>query len=103
MTCCVRHRTTIRARISSLQQLQELRQTADRAEADAQKLEDALSLDDTSTLLAWRAALPERATVEQLETLLAHERDALAEARNSAATLDARNPPTKCTTRTTAR
>lgn len=71
------------------QQLQSLRQTAGSAEADAQKLEDALAQDDTAALLAWRAALPERASVEQLETLLARERDALADARSSAAALDA--------------
>lgn len=72
-----------------VQQQQSLRQTADGAETEAQKLEDSLAQDDTAALLAWRAALPERATVEQLETLLARERDALADARNSAATLDA--------------
>ncbi len=72
-----------------VQQLQTLRQTTDGAEADAQKLEDSLAQDDTGALLAWRAALPERASVEQLETLLARERDALADARNSATTLDA--------------
>ena len=71
------------------QQLQSLKQTADSAETDAQKLEEALAQDDTGALLTWRAALPERATVEQLETLLAREREALADARNSAATLEA--------------
>jgi potassium efflux system protein len=71
------------------QQLQTMKQTADSAETDAQKLEESLAQDDTGALLTWRAALPERATVEQLETLLAREREALADSRNSAATLEA--------------
>ncbi len=71
------------------QQLQGLRQTAESAETDAQKLEESLAQDTTGALLTWRAALPERATVEQLEAQLAREREALADARNSAATHEA--------------
>ena len=63
------------------QQWHTLDQIAANAEADAQKLEDALTRDDSAALAAWRAALPERATVEQLEALAAHERDAAADAR----------------------
>lgn len=62
----------------------ELRQTSARAETDARRLEEALIRDNTADLLAWRAALPERATIEQLEILLARERDALNSAQNAA-------------------
>jgi potassium-dependent mechanosensitive channel len=71
------------------QQLQSLRQLADGAEAAAQKIDDALGHDDGDAQRAWRAALPQRATVEQLESLLARERAALADARGAAATIDA--------------
>ena len=71
------------------QQWQSLRQSADGTAAEAQKLDDALARDNTGALLAWRAALPERGTVEQLESLLARERDAQAAARSAAALLEA--------------
>jgi potassium efflux system protein len=70
-------------------QWQDLSGTATHAAEDAQKLEDALATRDAGSMLAWRAALPERATVEQLEALLARERDALASAKSSAAALQA--------------
>jgi potassium efflux system protein len=63
------------------QQWQTLNQTAANADIEAQKLEDALTRDDSAALAAWRAALPEHATVEQLEALASHERDAAADAR----------------------
>jgi len=63
------------------QQWQILNQAAASADADAQKLEDEQTRDDSATLAAWRATLPEHATVEQLEALAAHERDAAADAR----------------------
>ena len=64
-----------------VQQWQMLNQTAANAETDAQKLEDALTRDDSAALAAWRGGLPERATVEQLEALAAHERNAAADGR----------------------
>ena len=70
-------------------QWQALTQSSATADAEAQKLEDALAQTDTTALLAWRTALPERASVEQLESLLARERDDLAAAKSSAATLQA--------------
>jgi potassium efflux system protein len=70
-------------------QWQALSQTSAVADAESQKLEDTLAQNDTTALLAWRTALPERATVEQLESLLARERDDLAAAKSSAATLQA--------------
>lgn len=72
-----------------VQELQTVRQAAASADADAKKLEDALARDNTGALLVWRAALPERATVEQLEALLAREREALTDARNAVAQLEA--------------
>src|SRR5579884_3632050 len=66
------------------EQWRQMRQTADGAEAAAQKLEEALARDNTPALLAWRNALPEHATVEQLEALLGNERAALAAARSAA-------------------
>ena len=70
-------------------QWQTLEQQAAGAEAAAQKLEESLASSDTGALLAWRAALPERGTVEQLETLLARERDELETARSAATALQA--------------
>ena len=64
-----------------------LGQTSASADAEAQKLEDALAQNDATALLAWRSALPERASVEQLESLLARERDDLAAAKSGIATL----------------
>jgi len=63
------------------QQWQTLNQTAATADSDAQKLEDALTRDDSAALAAWRASLPEHATVEQIEALAAHERNAAADAK----------------------
>jgi len=63
------------------QQWQALNQTAATADAEAQKLEDALTRDDGAALAAWRATLPEHVTVEQIEALAAHERDATADAK----------------------
>jgi potassium-dependent mechanosensitive channel len=68
-------------------QWQSLGQSAAGAEAEAQKLEDTLAQNDTTALLAWRAALPERASVEQLQTLLVRERADLAAANSAAAAL----------------
>ena len=72
-----------------MQQTQTLRQLADGADAAALKIEEALGHDDSDALRAWRAALPPHPTLEQLETLLARERAALADARSAAATIDA--------------
>src|SRR5579885_3685523 len=66
------------------EQWRQMRQTAEGAEAAAKKLEEALARDNTPALLAWRNALPEHATVEQLEALLGNERAALAAARSAA-------------------
>jgi len=63
---------------------QALKQTADGAEAAAQKIEDALGKPGSDALRAWTAALPKRAGVDQLEALLARERAALADARSAA-------------------
>ncbi|HSE11526.1 MAG TPA: transporter substrate-binding domain-containing protein, partial [Rudaea sp.] len=70
-------------------QWQALAQTSAGADAEAQKLEDTLAQNDAPALLAWRTALPERASVEQLESLLARERDDLAAAKSGVATLQA--------------
>jgi len=70
------------------QQWQTLSQTAASADADALKLEDALTRDDSAALSAWRAGLPEHPTVEQLEALTAHERDAAADARASVSAIE---------------
>ncbi|HET7065750.1 MAG TPA: transporter substrate-binding domain-containing protein [Rudaea sp.] len=70
-------------------QWQGLSQSSAVADAETQKLEDTLAQNDTTALLAWRTALPERASVEQLESLLARARDDLSAAKSSAATLQA--------------
>jgi len=70
------------------QQWQTLNQAAASADSDAQKLEDALTHDDSAALAAWRAALPESATVEQLEALAAHEREAVADAKASVSAIE---------------
>jgi potassium efflux system protein len=70
------------------QQWQTANQSAASADADAQKLEDALMRDDSAALANWRATLPEHATVEQLEALAAHERDAAADARASVSSIE---------------
>jgi potassium-dependent mechanosensitive channel len=68
-------------------QRQALAQLAATADTDAQKIEDVLARDPSTTLAAWKAALPARPTDEQLEALLAHERDGLADARAAVASL----------------
>lgn len=72
-----------------LQQTQSLRQLAEGADAAALKIEETLGRDDSDALRAWRAALPQHATPDQLEALLARERAALADARSAAVTIDA--------------
>jgi len=59
------------------------RENGSHADAEARRLEETLTRDNTAELLAWRAALPERATIEQLEILLAREREALTIAHNA--------------------
>jgi potassium efflux system protein len=70
-------------------QWQALNQSAAGADAAAQKLEESLAVSDTKAMLAWRATLPERAGVEELETLLTAARDSLSTAQASAASLQA--------------
>jgi potassium efflux system protein len=70
------------------QQWQSLNQSASAADSEAQRLEDALSRDDSALLNSWRAALPEHATAEQLEALAARERDAAADARASVSAIE---------------
>ena len=70
-------------------QWQALNQGAAGADAAAQKLEESLAQTDTGSLLAWRATLPDRADVAQLEALLATARDDLAAARSTTASLQA--------------
>lgn len=70
-------------------QFQALNRTATGAEAAAQKIDEALSANEANAMLAWRASLPERASVDDLQTLLASARDSLAGARASAAALQA--------------
>lgn len=70
------------------QQWQTLSQTAAGADADAQKLEESLAVDSGEAMNKWRAALPERATVEQLEALLARERGAATDARAAVTALE---------------
>lgn len=66
---------------------QTLRDAAAKADTDNAALDQALARDDTAALLTWRASLPERASVEQLEGLLGRERAALADARAAVNTL----------------
>jgi potassium efflux system protein len=70
-------------------QWQTLNRLAAGADAAAQKLEESLAVTDTGALLAWRAALPDRASAEQLEPLLAAARDSLSGARATVASLQA--------------
>ena len=49
-------------------QWQALNQTAAGAEAAAQKIDESLSANEANAMLAWRASLPERATVDDLLT-----------------------------------
>ncbi|HEX6832699.1 MAG TPA: mechanosensitive ion channel domain-containing protein [Rudaea sp.] len=71
------------------QQRQALAQAGASADAAAQKLEETLATDPKAALAAWRAALPPHPTAEQLEALLARERDALTDARAAATSLQA--------------
>ncbi|UXI67886.1 mechanosensitive ion channel domain-containing protein [Tahibacter amnicola] len=66
---------------------QALRTAAASAAADLAALEQGLARDNTANLLAWRASLPERASVEQLESLLATEQAQLADARSAVTAL----------------
>lgn len=70
------------------QQWQTLSQTAASADADAQKLEESLAANSSEAMNKWHAALPERATAEQLEALLARERDADTDARAAVTALE---------------
>ena len=70
------------------QQWQSLTQTAASADADAQKIEESLAADSSEAMAKWRAALPERATAEQLEALLDRERGAATDARAAVTALE---------------
>lgn len=70
------------------QQWQMLTQTAASADAEAQKLEESPAADSGEAMAKWRAALPERATAEQLEALLDRERGAATDARAAVAALE---------------
>ncbi|HJU39030.1 MAG TPA: transporter substrate-binding domain-containing protein, partial [Tahibacter sp.] len=72
-----------------LAERQSLVDAAAQAGSDNAALDQALARDDTAALLTWRANLPERASVEQLESLLGTERAALADARAAANALQA--------------
>jgi len=58
------------------------------ADAEAQKIEDRVSESDANAMLAWRASLPERATVADLEDLLSASRDNLLMARGRVSSLE---------------
>ncbi len=62
-------------------QWQTLERSAASADAEAETLEQSLTGDDSAALASWRASLPERATTEQLEALLARVRDDTTNAR----------------------
>ncbi|HEY2395097.1 MAG TPA: transporter substrate-binding domain-containing protein [Rudaea sp.] len=68
---------------------QTLSQTSAGADTAAQRLEESLAITDTGAVLAWRAALPDRASAAQLEPLLAAARDNLSAARATVASLQA--------------
>lgn len=70
------------------QQWQTLSQTAASADTDAQKVEGSLASDSGEAMAKWRAALPERATAEQLEALLDRERGAVTDARAAVTALE---------------
>ena len=70
------------------QQWQTLSQTAAGADADTQKIEEYLASDSGEAMTRWRTALPERATAEQLETLLDRERGAATDARAAVTALE---------------
>jgi potassium efflux system protein len=70
------------------QQWQSLTQIAASADADAQKIEESLAADSSEAMARWRAALPERATAEQLEALLDRERGAATDARAAVTALE---------------
>ncbi len=69
------------------EQWQSMQQIGVRVGEETRRLEETLAHDNTAELLAWRSNLPERASVEQLETLLLRERNAMLDARNRANTL----------------
>ncbi len=71
-----------------VQQWQVLSQSAASADADAQKLEEALAADAGETMAKWRASLPERASAEQIEALLDRERGAASDARAAVTALE---------------
>lgn len=62
-----------------------LRSNGLRAAEEIGALEQSLGQDNAASLLTWQTSLPQRATVEQLESLLGNERAALADARSAAA------------------
>ena len=70
------------------QQWQSLGQTAAGADTEAQKIEESLAADSSEAMAKWRAALPERATAEQLEALLDRERGAATDARAAVTALE---------------
>ncbi len=70
------------------QQWQSLDQTAASADTDAQKIEESLAADSSEAMAKWRTALPERATVEQLEALLDRERGVATDARAAVTALE---------------
>jgi potassium efflux system protein len=69
-------------------QWQTLNQTAANADTDAQKIEESLAADSGEATAKWRAALPERATAEQLEALLDRERGMATDARAAVTALE---------------
>jgi potassium efflux system protein len=70
------------------QRWQTLSQIAADADTDAQKIEESLATDSGEAMTRWRAALPERATAEQLEALLDRERGAATDARAAVTALE---------------
>ncbi|MBS0557548.1 MAG: mechanosensitive ion channel [Proteobacteria bacterium] len=73
---------------ATVQQWQALEAVASGADAQAQKIEQALGADASEAMAKWRASLPERPTVEQIESLLARERDAATDARAAVSALE---------------
>ncbi|HEX4480211.1 MAG TPA: mechanosensitive ion channel domain-containing protein [Rudaea sp.] len=70
-------------------QWQTLRDTADTADDAAAKIEAALAQDDSDAFDTWKKTLPEHASTDQLETMLAAERSALTAAHSAVTALDA--------------
>lgn len=71
-----------------VQQWQALGQNAASADAEAQKLEEALAADSGEAMAKWRASLPERASAEQIEALLDRERGIASDARAAVTALE---------------